>query len=92
MNYKILETIVNGDTTTTIVEYNIEGVFTTVSIPHFKVKSENDIALGITNRYITERRKLFPELYKDEFIIKDEPILPSEEDIDDSSIDGFIEW
>ena len=43
---------------TTTVEYDINGEFVIVDIPHFNPQSEADITLGITNREITEERKL----------------------------------
>lgn len=60
MEYIIKNTITEGDTTTTTVEYNIEGNIVTVDVAHFMATPET-IELGINNRYYTEMYKLFPE-------------------------------
>src|ERR1035437_7567481 len=63
MEYIILEVKISedGNTTNTVVEYNIEGNIVIVDIPHFMPKGQNDIDAGINNRLITEMYKLFPE-------------------------------
>lgn len=61
MEYKILNTEINEDTTTTTkVEYNIEGNIVVVDVAHFRADEEM-ILQGINNRYITEMYKIFPE-------------------------------
>lgn len=60
MEYKILNTEVKEETTTTRVEYNIEGNIVIVDVAHFRANEEM-ILLGISNRYTTEMYKLFPE-------------------------------
>lgn len=44
----------------TLVEYDFDGTKVEVMISHFNPQSEDDIALGIANREISERR-LFDE-------------------------------
>lgn len=60
MEYTIKNTEINGDTTITTVEYNIEGTIVTVNVAHFMATPES-IELGINNRYYTEMYKLFPD-------------------------------
>lgn len=50
-------TVINKIVTTT-VEYYINDEIIIVEIPHFNPQSDNDIIIGITNREITERKKL----------------------------------
>lgn len=42
----------------TLVEFDIAGEVFQIEIPHFNPQTEVDITLGISNREITERRKL----------------------------------
>jgi hypothetical protein len=51
-------TTVTNTIVTTKVEYDIAGELVIVEIPHFNPQSEDDIELGINNRYVTEERKL----------------------------------
>jgi hypothetical protein len=43
---------------TTKVEYYINDEIIIVEIPHFNPQSDEDIAIGISNREVSERRKL----------------------------------
>jgi len=42
----------------TKVEYYINDEIVIVEIPHFNPQSDEDITLGITNREVSERKKL----------------------------------
>lgn len=50
-------TIINKIVTTT-VEYYINDDIVIVDIPHFNPQSNEDIAIGISNREVSERKKL----------------------------------
>lgn len=50
-------TVINKIVTTT-VEFYINDDIVIVEIPHFNPQSDDDIIIGITNREITERKKL----------------------------------
>jgi hypothetical protein len=53
------ESIYYTTTTITTVEYTLlDNTKIVVDIPHFESKSEEDIIKGISNRYITELKKL----------------------------------
>jgi hypothetical protein len=53
----------NEKTVTTKVEYLFDEKDTiTVDISHFNPKSDDDILLGINNRSVSERRKLYGEI------------------------------
>jgi hypothetical protein len=49
-------TIINKIVTTT-VEYYINDEIVIVEIPHFNPQSDEDIAIGISNREVTEIKK-----------------------------------
>ena len=66
MEYTILSTEVKGDTTFTEVQYIIEGQIVIVNIAHFIPQTQDDIILGIQNRFITESRKINPDLYPEQ--------------------------
>ena len=54
-----IESIYYTTTTITTVEYTLlDNTKIVVDIPHFEPKSEEDIIKGISNRYITELKKL----------------------------------
>lgn len=55
MKYTILATYV---TTTTLVEYEYNGVTYQVSIPHFNTQTQEEINLGIENRIQSEINNL----------------------------------
>lgn len=50
-------TIINKIVTTT-VEYFINDDIVIVDIPHFNPQSNEDITIGISNREVSERKKL----------------------------------
>ena len=50
-------TIINKIVTTT-VEYYINYNIVIVEIPHFNPQSDEDITIGISNREVSERKKL----------------------------------
>ena len=50
-------TVTNKIVTTT-VEYYINDEIVIVEIPHFNPQSDEDITIGISNREVSERRKL----------------------------------
>jgi hypothetical protein len=50
-------TVANKIVTTT-VEYYINYNIVIVEIPHFNPQSDEDITIGITNREVSERKKL----------------------------------
>ena len=51
-------TTITNKIVTTKVEYDIDGESVIVDIPHFNPQSEADITLGISNREVSERKKL----------------------------------
>lgn len=44
-------------TVTTEVEFYLDKGTVTIEVPHFMPKDDNDIILGLDNRFITENRK-----------------------------------
>ena len=50
-------TVINKIVTTT-VEFYINDEIVIVEIPHFNPQSDDDITIGITNREVSERKKL----------------------------------
>lgn len=58
MTYKILSTTQNEETITTKVEYNFDGTIVVCEVAHFMPNGIEDIELGISNRAISEQRKL----------------------------------
>jgi hypothetical protein len=58
MKYKILSVKSEGDHVVTEVEYNFNGETLTVSVPHFRPSSEDDIKTGIENRAASEKAKI----------------------------------
>lgn len=50
-------TVINKIVTTT-VEFYINDDIVIVDIPHFNPQSDDDITIGITNREVSERKKL----------------------------------
>jgi hypothetical protein len=58
MKYKIISVRSEGDHVVTQVEYNFNGETLTVSVPHFRPSSEDDIKTGIENRAASEKAKI----------------------------------
>ena len=58
MTYKIIEVTQFEETIFTLVEYNFDGTIIVVNIPHFMPNNNDEIELGITNRALSEKRKL----------------------------------
>jgi hypothetical protein len=58
MTYKILSTRQNEETLYTEVEYNLDGVLTTIEVSHFAPTGLEIIEQNIINRGLTEIRKL----------------------------------
>ena len=58
MTYKILSTTQLDETITTKVEYNLNGTIVVCDVAHYMPNGIEDIELGISNRAISEQRKL----------------------------------
>ena len=58
MTYKIIETRQEDITLITKVEYNFDGVISTVEVPHFMPKSQAEIEQNIINAAQGELAKL----------------------------------
>ena len=59
MTYKIIETRQADITLITKVEYNFDGVISTVEVPHFMPKSQTEIEQNIINAAQGELAKLY---------------------------------
>ena len=70
MEYKILESKVDGELVYTKVEYTLGEEVVVVDIPHFQPTSLKDIELGIKNRAVSEQRKLDAVKKNEELVLE----------------------
>lgn len=58
MKYKILDLVQNGETITTKVLYDFDGVELEVEVAHFAPDTVEAIEQGIINRGLSEQRRM----------------------------------